>query len=64
MKFMNFITIFMNCLYNKFYNINIEYETRTIERINSNETFIIYLSDDDLYDDDLYDDDLYDGDKW
>lgn len=33
------------CLY---YKIHSDYEIRVIERINSNETFIIYLSDDEI----------------
>ena len=33
------------CLY---YKIHIDYEIRVIERINSNETFVIYLSDDEI----------------
>ena len=40
-----FLRNIFDCLY---YKIHSDYEIRVIERINSNETFVIYLSDDDI----------------
>jgi hypothetical protein len=42
------ISSLKNIFYYLYYIIYKKYETRTIERINSNDTFVIYLSDDDF----------------
>jgi len=42
------ISSLKNIFYYLYYIIYKNYEIRTIERINSNDTFVIYLSDDDF----------------
>lgn len=42
------ITVLRNIFDYLYYKIHSDYEIRVIERINSNETFVIYLSDDEI----------------
>jgi hypothetical protein len=42
------IALLRNIFDSLYYKIRSDYEIRVIERINSNETFVIYLSDDEI----------------